>query len=59
MSRFGVNLPFRDPSGLAHFPVDGPQIPKSQVVVRLYQPEDHFTRHLMIPSVTLQDWESK
>ena len=59
MSRFGVNLPFRDPSGLAHFPVDGPQLPKSQVVVRLYQPEDHFTRHLMIPSVTLQDWESK
>ena len=59
MSRFGVNLPFRDPSGLAYFPVDGPQLPKSQVVVRLYQPEDHFTRHLMIPSVTLQDWESK
>jgi hypothetical protein len=54
-----ANLPFRDPSGLTHFPVDGPQLPTSRVVLRLYQPEDHFTRHLVIPAVTLQDWESK
>jgi hypothetical protein len=59
ISHFGVNLRFRDPSGLAHFPVDGPQLPKSQVVFRVYEPEDHFTRQLIIPAVTLQDWESK
>jgi len=59
ISSFGTSLPFRDPSGLAHFPVDGPQLPKSQVVLRLYQPEDHFTRRLAISAVRLEDWESR
>jgi hypothetical protein len=59
MGRFGVNLPFRDPSGLAKFPVDGPQLPQSRVVVRVYQPQDHFTRELVIPEIRLKDWEAE
>ena len=59
MSHWGLNLRFRDPSGLTHFPVDGTQLPKSQVVLRLYEPVDHFTRHLLIPEIRLQDWEPK
>lgn len=59
MSHWGLNLRFRDPSGLTHFPVDGSQLLKSQVVLRLYEPVDHFSRHVVVPAITLQDWESK
>jgi hypothetical protein len=58
-ARFGINLPFRDPSGLAKFPVDGPQLPQSRVVIRMYEPEDHFTRSLVIPNIRLRDWEAQ
>lgn len=58
-SHYGLNLRFRDPSGLTQYPLDGPQLPKSQVVLRLYGPQDHFTRQLMIPAIRLHDWESK
>ena len=58
MGRFGRNLPFRDPTGLAHYPVDGSQLAESQVVLRTYQPLDHFTRRLVIPEIRLKDWES-
>jgi hypothetical protein len=58
-ARFGTNLLFRDPSGLAKFPVDGPQLPDSHVVIRVYEPEDHFTRSLVIPQIKLSDWEAQ
>ena len=59
MSRFGVNFPFRDAAGLAKYPVDGPQLPQSRVVIREYQPEEHFTRSVMIAKAKLRDWESQ
>jgi hypothetical protein len=59
MSHFGANVPFRDPSGLAKFPVDGPQLPQSHVVLRVYEPEDHFTRSLTISQIKLRDWEAQ
>jgi hypothetical protein len=59
LTRFGANLPFRDPSGLAKFPIDGPQLPQSRVVIRMYEPEDHFTRSLVIPRIELSDWEAQ
>ena len=57
MARFGINLPFRDASGLAHFPVDGPQLPESRIIIRSYEPQDHFVRSLVIPQIKLEDWE--
>jgi hypothetical protein len=59
ISRFGVNFPFRDPAGLAKYPVDGSQLPQSRAVIRTYQPEDHFTRTLTIAKANLRDWESQ
>jgi hypothetical protein len=56
MRRFGVAVPFRDPTGLAHFPVNGPQVRESRVVMRIYGAEDHFTRRVVIPDVRLSDW---
>jgi hypothetical protein len=59
MAHFGANIPFRDSSGLAKFPVDGPQLPQSRVVIRVYEPEDHFTRSLAIPEIRLKEWEAQ
>ena len=59
IARFGVNLPFRDPAGLAHFPVDGPKLPQSRIIIRSYEPQDHFTRSLVIPQIKLPDWEAQ
>jgi hypothetical protein len=59
MAHFGANIPFRDSSGLAKFPVDGPQLPQSRVVIRVYEPADHFTRALTIPEIRLRDWEAQ
>jgi hypothetical protein len=56
LNRFGTSLPFRDPSGLAKFPVDGSQLPQSRVIIRMYEPEDHFARSLVIPGIKLKDW---
>lgn len=56
LSSFGLNLPFRDPAGLTRYPVQGPQLAKSNVLVTVYEPEDHFARQLIIPSVRLTEW---
>ena len=56
MRRFGVAVPFRDPAGLGHFPVNGPLLRESRVVLRIYRAEDHFTRKVVIPDVRLRDW---
>ena len=60
MSLFGLNnLFFRDPAGLTHFPVEGLQLSKSRVVVRIYDPADHFTGQMVTRAVRLTDWESQ
>lgn len=59
MAHFGANVPFRDSSGLAKFPVDGLQLPQSRLVIRVYEPEDHFTRSITIPQIRLQDWQAQ
>ena len=57
--RFGTNLPFRDATGLAKYPVDGSKLNESQAVMRVYRPVDHFTRKLVIPAIRLSDWEAE
>jgi hypothetical protein len=54
----GVVLPFRDPAGLAHFPVDGSTLREARAVLQLYHAQDHFTRTLIMPDVRLEDWEA-
>jgi hypothetical protein len=56
IARYSANVPFRDLSGLAKYPVNGSQLAESRLVIRLYEPVDHFTRSLTIRNVRLQDW---
>ena len=59
LGHFVANLPFRDALGLAKYPVDGTQLADSRVVIRVYEPVDHFTRTLAIPNIRLGDWEAQ
>lgn len=58
-ARFVIRVSFRDPHGLAKYPVDGPQLPQSRVVIHIYEPLAHFKRSLVIPEIKLQDWEAQ
>jgi hypothetical protein len=59
MGRFGVELPFCDPTGLAHYPVDGPLLPASRLVLRTYDAQDHFTRRVVTPEIRLSDYQGE
>lgn len=56
LSRFGGEVPFFDRSGLAHYPVDGSKLADSRLVIKIFEPRDHFTRHLNIPTIRLSDF---
>ena len=58
VSQIGLALPFRDPSGLAQFPVDASAIDRAQVRLTTFTPVSHFRRSLSIPNVRLADWEA-
>ncbi len=59
VKRGGADLPFLDPDGLAHYPVDTAQINDAQVVIVTYVPKVHFTRQLAISGIRLIDWDDK
>ena len=59
LHRFGANLSFRDEAGLASYPVDGSMLQDSRVIVHVYEPEEHFSRNLIIPGIRLRDWEAE
>jgi len=59
VGRTGMNLPFRDPAGLAKYPVSGAQLKQARAVLRVYREQEHFTRRLVIPEVRFSDWEAR
>jgi hypothetical protein len=59
MSRIGTALPFHDLTGLAKYPVDASQLSDTRVVIRLFTPQDHFTRRLVLSDIRLSDWTAR
>jgi hypothetical protein len=59
LARFGGRLPFFDPSGLVRYPVGGPQLSQSHVLVTAFRSTDHFFARVVVPGVRLQDWEAQ
>jgi hypothetical protein len=51
-----LSLPFRDTTGLAHYPVDQSVIARAQISLTTYEPAEHFSRMLEIPNIRLADW---
>jgi len=56
MRRAGVDLPFRDPSGMARYPLDASQLNSARVAIQTYAAHDHFTRRLAADGIRLNDW---
>jgi hypothetical protein len=52
MSRFGSSFPLQDPA-------DESRLKSARVLFRIYQPEAHFTRHVVIPDIRLSDWTAQ
>lgn len=57
IGRRQINLAVRDASGLAKYPVDSSQLRSARVVLRIYKPEDHFRRRMVIPEIRPKDLE--
>jgi hypothetical protein len=58
VSRSRLSIPFRDPSGLAHYPVDGAAIERARVIVTAYDPVAHFRSAVVIPNIRLVEWRA-
>lgn len=56
ISHFRLVLPFRDLTGQMQYAVDGSKIEDAQVVIRVYEPADHFTRVVTSPLAAMQDF---
>jgi hypothetical protein len=52
-----LSIPFRDRSGLAHYPVDSTAIDRARIVLTVYDPVDHFRSTVAIPSIRLAEWQ--
>jgi hypothetical protein len=55
VSRFRLVLPFRDPTGQTQYAVDGSKVDEARIVIRVYEPADHFTRVVTSPLVLMKD----
>jgi ABC-2 family transporter protein len=56
ISHFRLVLPFRDLTGQMQYAVDGSKIEDAQVVIRVYEPADHFTRVVTPPLAAMKDF---
>jgi hypothetical protein len=59
VSHFPMDLPFRDTTGQLTFAVDASKIEHAQIVIRVYEPVDHFTRVVESPLVPMKDLAAK
>ncbi len=50
---YGVNVPVRDPFGLARYPVAPAEVAASYVLIQIYSARDHFQRSLVVPRIRL------
>ena len=56
ISHFRLVLPFRDLTGQMQYAVGGSKIEDAQVVIRVYEPADHFTRVVTSPLAAMKDF---
>jgi hypothetical protein len=49
--QYAGELEYRDPKGLAKYPVDGTQLRDADVALRSYWPQAHFVRRLVIHNI--------
>jgi hypothetical protein len=57
LDNFKITLPFRNPPKGLSYPFDQTHLAAAQVIIRIYEAQDHFSRHLTIPQFRLRDWQ--
>jgi len=57
VSHSRLSMPFRDRTGLVHYPVDGTAIERARILLTVYDPIDHFHATLAVPSIRLGEWQ--
>jgi hypothetical protein len=55
VSHSRLGLPFWDPAGQVKYAVDRSKMDGAQIVIRVYEPADHFTRVITSPLVVMKD----
>jgi hypothetical protein len=58
VGRSQLSIPFRDLSGLVHYPVDGAAIERARIVLTAFDPVEHFRSSIVLPTLRLEDWRS-
>jgi hypothetical protein len=58
-SRFTATLPFRDPDGVGRYAIEGRDVSRSVVEVKVYKPAAHMQRTLLIAGIKLARWSSQ
>jgi hypothetical protein len=56
VGRIAGEVRFRDPLGLAKYPVDGSQLGDARVRLMSFRPAGHFRRQLVASGIRLSDW---
>jgi hypothetical protein len=59
MKRLSISIPFYDPARSISYPVNASMLKDSHVVIVPYEAVGHSSRHLVIPSVRIGDWEAQ
>lgn len=57
LSRFGVDIPVRDPTGLTHYPLEATQTTALHLLIKVYAVQEHVVRSLLTPTTRLMDYE--
>jgi hypothetical protein len=57
IGRSRLSIPFRDPTGLAHYPVDAAAIGHARIVLTAFDPVAHFRSAVAIPNLRLVEWQ--
>jgi len=53
---YSLDVPIRDPLGVAQYPVSAAELSRSYLLVSIYGVRDHLTRTLAIPDTRLAAW---
>jgi hypothetical protein len=56
---YALNVPVRDPFGLARYPVEPSELGQSYLLIEVYGAQDHFSRSLVVPHIRLAEWRAR
>jgi len=53
---YSLDVPIRDPLGVASYPVTPAELSRSYLLISVYGARDHFRRALVVPNTRLEAW---